>query len=132
MSMTDPLADLLTRIRNGLSAKKSSIEIPSSKLKMEVVKILKDEGYISNFKVTEDDKQGVLKVDLKYDQSGKPAITGIQKISKPGLRRYSASDEIPPVLAGLGITVLSTSKGVMTDQSARKERVGGELICRVW
>jgi small subunit ribosomal protein S8 len=132
MSMTDPVADLLTRIRNGLASKKPAVELPSSKLKLEVVKILKEEGYISNFKVTEDDKQGVLKVDLRYGADGRPIITGIQKVSKPGLRVYAGSDEIKPVLGGLGISILSTSRGVMTDLSARKDRVGGEVLCKVW
>lgn len=132
MSMTDPVADLLTRIRNGLSSKKAAVELPSSKLKVEVVKILKEEGYISNFKVTEDEKQGVLKVDLKYGADGRPTITGIQKVSRPGLRIYVGSGDIKPVLGGLGVAILSTSRGVMTDLTARKEHVGGEILCKVW
>lgn len=132
MSMTDPVADLLTRIRNGLSSKKPAVDLPASKLKLEVVKILKEEGYISNFKVTEDEKQGVLRVDLKYGADGRPTITGIQKVSRPGLRIYVGSGDIKPVLGGLGVAILSTSRGVMTDLTARKEHVGGEILCKVW
>lgn len=132
MSMTDPVADLLTRIRNGLSSKKAAVELPASKLKLEIVKILKEEGYISNFKVTEDGPQGVLRVDLRYGSDGRPIITGIQRVSKPGLRVYVGSEGIKPVLGGLGVAILSTSRGLMTDLNARKDRVGGEILCKVW
>ncbi len=132
MSMTDPVADLLTRIRNGLSSKKPTVDVPSSKLKVEIAKILKEEGYILNFKVTEDNVQGTLKVDLKYQADGRPAIDGIQRASRPGRRIYWGKEDIKPVLAGLGIAILSTSRGLMTDKVARREGVGGEILCRVW
>ncbi len=132
MSMTDPVADLLTRIRNGLASRKAYVEIPSSKLKVEIAKLLKEEGYVLNFKVTEDSKQGILRVDLKYAPDGKPAIDGIQRASRPGRRAYVAKDGVKPVLGGLGVSILSTSRGVMTDKAARKEGVGGEVLCRVW
>jgi small subunit ribosomal protein S8 len=132
MSMTDPVADLLTRIRNGLSSKKAFVDAPSSKLKVEIAKILKEEGYILNFKVTEDSHQGTLQVDLKYTPDGRPAIDGIRRASKPSRRVYARKDEIKPVLGGLGVAILSTSRGLMTDKSARREGVGGEILCRVW
>ena len=132
MSMTDPVADLLTRIRNGLSSKKAFVDAPSSKLKVEIAKILKEEGYILNFKVTEDSQQGTLQVDLKYTPDGRPAIDGIRRASKPSRRVYARKDEIKPVLNGLGVAILSTSRGLMTDKAARREGVGGEILCRVW
>jgi len=132
MSMTDPLADLLTRIRNGISSKKHHVEVPSSNLKVEIAKILKEEGYITNFKVVEDGKQGILRVDLKYREDGSPVITDLQRVSRPGLRRYAGYRNVQPVLGGLGIAILSTSKGLMTDRTARKERAGGEVLCAVW
>ncbi|MGC8763176.1 MAG: 30S ribosomal protein S8 [Acidobacteriota bacterium] len=132
MSMTDPIADLLTRIRNGLKARKPFVEIPSSNLKVEVAKILKEEGYILNFKVTEDGKQGILRLDLKYTPEGRPAIEGLRRESSPGRRVYVAKDEIRPVLGGLGVGILTTSRGVLTDKQARREGVGGELLCTVW
>ena len=132
MSMTDPLADLLTRIRNGISSKKHFVEMPSSNLKVEIVKILKDEGYITNFKVMEDNKQGILRVDLKYDEEGAAAITDLQRVSRPGLRKYCGYRDIKPILGGLGISILSTSNGLMTDRAARKECAGGEVLCTVW
>lgn len=132
MNITDPVADLLTRIRNGLSSQKAFIEVPSSKLKVEIAKLLKEEGYILNFKVTEDSKQGVLTVDLKYSTDGRPAIDGIRRASKPSRRVYAGKDEVKPVLGGLGVAILSTSRGLMTDKVARREGVGGEILCRVW
>jgi small subunit ribosomal protein S8 len=132
MTMTDPVADMLTRIRNGLSSKKTFVEMPSSSLKVEIAKILKEEGYVMNFKVAEDTKQGLLRVDLKYTPEGAPVIEGIRRESKPGRRHYVASDGIKPVLGGLGVAIVSTSKGVMTDRQARAEGVGGELLCTVW
>ena len=132
MSMTDPVADLLTRIRNGLGAKKPFVEIPSSKLKVEIAKVLKEEGYVLNFKVTEDAKQGILRIDLKYASDGRPAIDGLKRESKPGRRKYVASEDVKPVLGGLGIGIVSTSRGLMTDKVARREGVGGELLCTVW
>jgi small subunit ribosomal protein S8 len=132
MTMTDPIADLLTRLRNGLSARKASVELPSSNLKVEVVKILKEEGYVTNFKVTEDGKQGVLRVDLKYREDGRPVIDGLERASRPGRRDYVGKEAIPKVLDGLGVGILSTSRGLMTDRAARREGVGGEYLCRVW
>lgn len=132
MTMTDPIADLLTRLRNGLSARKAAVELPSSNLKVEVVKILKEEGYVTNFKVTEDGKQGVLRVDLKYREDGRPVIDGIERASRPGRRDYVGKDAVPQVLNGLGIAIISTSRGLMTDRTARREGVGGEYLCRVW
>lgn len=132
MSMTDPIADLLTRIRNGLRAKKSFVELPSSSLKVEVSKILKEEGYILDFKVTEDGKQGILRLDLKYSPDGRPVIEGLRRESSPGRRVYVGRDDIRPVLGGLGTGILTTSRGVLTDKQARREGVGGELLCTVW
>ncbi|MGC8723531.1 MAG: 30S ribosomal protein S8 [Acidobacteriota bacterium] len=132
MTMTDPIADFLTRIRNGLSSRKAYVEMPSSNLKVEVAKLLKEEGYVLNFKVTEDAKQGILRVDLKYTNEGRPVIAGIERASRPGRRLYMRRDDVKPVLGGLGISILSTSHGVLTDKAARREGVGGELLCRVW
>ncbi|HSR10936.1 MAG TPA: 30S ribosomal protein S8 [Thermodesulfobacteriota bacterium] len=133
MGMTDPLADMLTRIRNANKARHEKVDIPASNLKNEVARILKDEGYIKNYKLIKDGKQGLLRVYLKYDgDTRKQVISGIRVISKPGLRRYVGASEIPPVLRGLGVAILSTSKGVMTDRDARKGNVGGELLCSVW
>lgn len=132
MSITDPVADLLTRIRNGLASKKAYVEVPSSQLKVEISKLLKEEGYVLNFKVTEDGKQGILRVDLKYGPDGTPAIDGIQRASRPGRRKYVGKDGVKPVLGGLGVTILSTSRGLMTDKVARREGVGGEPLCTIW
>jgi small subunit ribosomal protein S8 len=130
--MTDPIADMLTRIRNGLEARKTSVDIPSSRMKIEICKILKEEGYILNFKETDDGKQGILTVDLKYSEDGKPCIDGIVRISKPGRRVYSQKDDIEPVLNGLGINILSTNKGVLTDRQSKEQNVGGEILLKVW
>ncbi len=133
MGMTDPLADMLTRMRNANKAKHEKVDIPASNLKTHVARILKDEGYIKNYKVIKDGKQGVLRVYLKYEGDTKrQVISGIRIVSKPGLRRYVGAAEIPPVLRGLGLSILSTSKGVMTDKEAKKTNVGGELLCSVW
>jgi small subunit ribosomal protein S8 len=132
MGMTDPIADMLTRIRNGIMAKKEQVDIPSSKLKVGIARMLKDEGYINNFKVVKDKKQGVLRVYLKYDSSGKGVIGGISRISKPSRRVYVRKDRIPRVLNGLGVAIISTSRGVITDREARKLEVGGEVVCSVW
>ena len=132
MAMTDPVADLLTRVRNACMVKFDSVEIPLSSLKVDVAKILKDEGYISDYHVQKDDVQGVLRIELKYDQNHQGVISGLRRVSKPGRRVYVKSDNIPKVMSGLGISIISTSKGVMTDQQARKMRVGGELLCEVW
>ncbi|WP_055078585.1 30S ribosomal protein S8 [Lagierella massiliensis] len=130
--MTDPIADMLTRIRNANNAKHKSVEIPSSKIKKDVASILLDEGFISGFNVTEDDKQGIITLDLKYGPNDERVISGIKRISKPGLRVYVKAQELPRVLGGLGIAIISTSKGVVTDKVARQEGVGGEVICYVW
>ncbi len=132
MVMTDPIADMLTRIRNASSVKHDSVDIPRSKLKEELARILKDEGFIREYKVLEDDKQGTIRVYLKYDANKGQIIKGIRRISKPGLRVYANKEEVPRVLGGLGVAILSTSQGIMTDRSARKEGVGGEVICYVW
>lgn len=131
MVMTDPIADMLTRIRNASTARDKTVEIPFSKVKQELVKIFKEEGYIQDQEFIDNGKQGTIRVHLKY--VGKEnAISGLKRISKPGLRVYAQKDEIPKVLGGLGIAILSTSKGIMTDRKARAEGVGGEVICYVW
>ena len=130
--MTDPIADMLTRIRNGNNAKHNSVDIPASNIKREVAQILLDEGFIKGFDVIEDGKQGIIRVELKYGKYNEKVISGIKRISKPGLRVYVKNDEIPRVLGGLGIAILSTSKGIMTDKDARKEGIGGEVVCYVW
>ncbi len=132
MNMTDPIADMITRIRNGVRAKLQKVDVPSSKLKSEIARILKDEGYISNFKVTTDDKQGVLRVYLKYGPGMERVITDLQRVSRPGCRIYCGKGEIPRVYGGLGINVLSTSRGLMTGKSAAREGVGGEILFNVW
>lgn len=132
MSMSDPLADMLTRIRNGLMAKFDTIEMPSSKTKANIAKVLQDEGYINAFSIQEKGPQGVLSIELKYDADHTSVITGIKRVSKPGLRKYTRVDNIPVVLNGLGIAILSSSKGVITDRTARASNVGGEILCEVW
>ncbi|MDY6852716.1 MAG: 30S ribosomal protein S8 [Thermodesulfobacteriota bacterium] len=132
MSMTDPIADLLTRIRNGLMAKLERVDIPASRMKISIARILKEEGYIKNFKLIKDNKQGVLRVFLKYTPENVPVIQGIKRVSKPGCRVYVGSKEILPVLSGLGVGIVSTSKGLMSDREARRRNVGGEMICSVW
>ena len=130
---TDPIADFLTRIRNASSARLKMVEIPGSNVKKAMTQILYNQGYITNFKFEEDDKQGVIKIALKYNSSTKvPAITKVQRASRPGLRKYSGTTEIPRVLNGLGIAIVSTSKGVITDKEARKQNVGGEVLCYVY
>ncbi|MBW1898170.1 MAG: 30S ribosomal protein S8 [Deltaproteobacteria bacterium] len=132
MSMSDPIADMLTRIRNAGRAKMKSVDIPGSMIKTNMAKVLKDQGYIKNYKFINDDKQGLVRVYLKYDDKNIHAIYGIQRASKPSLRNYVKCKDIRPVLNGLGIAILSTSKGVMTDKQAKKENVGGEILCNVW
>ena len=132
MSMSDPLADMLTRIRNGVQVKFSSVDIPLSNVKKNVAKILKEEGYINDYHIIDDGLQGSLRVDLKYDQNNQGVITGIRRVSKPGRRVYLKADKIPKVMSGLGISVISTSKGVIADTDARKQGVGGEVLCEVW
>ncbi len=131
--MTDPIADYLTRMRNAIMAKHKVVEIPASNLKKEITKILFDKGFILSYKFEDNDKQGIIKIALKYHPISKiPAIKSLKRISKPGLRKYTDVDNLPRVLNGLGIAILSTSKGLMTDKEARKENVGGEIICYVY
>jgi len=132
MSQTDPIADLLTRVRNAVLAKKKEVQVPASRMKVEIVKILRDEGYIKNFKVTEDPKQGVLTISLKYNDENRPVITGIRRVSKPGCRIYCTRDSVPKVLDGLGITIISTSQGLATGRKCEELGVGGEVICHIW
>lgn len=132
MSMSDPLADMLTRIRNAGMVKLKTVDMPLSSLKANVAGILKKEGYILDYTVSKDDKQGILSVDLKYDQHNQRVITGLRRVSKPGCRVYVKTDKIPKVMSGLGVAIISTSKGVLTDQDARKMRVGGEFLCEIW
>jgi small subunit ribosomal protein S8 len=130
--MTDPIADYLTRIRNAIMAKHKVVEIPASNLKKDITKILHEQGYILNYKFIDNKIQGIIKIALKYNSETKlPAIKSIKRISRPGLRKYARKDNIPRVLNGLGIAILSTSKGVMTDKEARKQSVGGEILCFV-
>ena len=132
MAVTDPIADALTILRNASFAKKEIAEIRNSKVIEEILKILKKESFIANYKLIKDSKQGILRVYLKYDKDGTPAILGIKRISKPGLRIYKKSDELPKVYGGLGVAVISTSKGMMTDNEARENKMGGEIICYTW
>ncbi len=132
MSFTDPIGDMLTRIRNASSARHEKCVMPASGLKQRIAEVLKEEGYIKDFLVHKDDKQGAITVLLKYSADREPAISDIKRVSKPGLRRYVPTDSIPRVLNGMGIAILSTSKGVMVDREARKQKVGGELICTIW
>ena len=129
---TDPIADMLTRIRNANTVGHETVEIPASKMKKAIAEILKEEGYITDFDVIEDDKQGMIKVTMKYGSNKERVISGIKKISKPGLKVYAKANEVPKVLGGLGIAIISTSKGIVSDKEARKLGVGGEVICYVW
>ena len=132
MTLSDPIADMLTRVRNAVKAKFNSVDIPGSKLKVEIAKILKDEGYIRNYKFLKDGKQGILRVYLRYGNGQADVVYGLKRISKPSRRVYVKSKDIKPVLNGMGISILSTSRGVMTDKKARKENVGGEILCNIW
>ena len=132
MSMTDPIADLLTRIRNAQRAGLEKVELPASKIKQKICEVLQSEGFLREVSLQEDGKQGTLTVILKYDDERRPAISEIRRQSKPGLRRYVGHSDIPPVMNGLGVSILSTSKGVMVDREARKQHLGGELIATVW
>ncbi len=131
MSMTDPIADMLTRIRNAISAKHEKVDIPASKLKQNIAQILKEEGFINSFRIIKDGKQGIIRITLRYHQ-GVPVLRNLQRVSKPGRRIYKGKDELPVVRGGLGIAIISTSKGVLTDEAARKAGVGGEVVCEVW
>lgn len=130
--MTDPVADFLTRVRNAIRAKQQKVDVPASKLKAEIARILKEEGYISNFKGTEENGQKLLRVYLKYSNANEAAISNLERVSKPGCRVYVGRTEIPRVLGGLGINILTTPRGVMTGRDARKQGVGGEILCQVW
>jgi len=132
MSLTDPVADMLTRLRNALQAKKKDVNIPSSRMKVEIAKILKDEGYIKNFRITEDSKQGRLNLTLKYTNENESVITEIRRTSRPGCRIYCNKDSIPKILGGMGIVILSTSEGVATGKKCKELGVGGEVICSIW
>ncbi len=132
MQITDAIADMLTRIRNASSAKHDTVSIPASNIKKAIAKILVDEGYVKGFKVIDDGKQGIIEVTLKYGANKSPVIMGLRRVSKPGLRIYSNCEDMPKVMKGLGIAILSTSKGIMTDKEARKENVGGEILAYVW
>ena len=132
MQITDPIADLLTRIRNANTQKHETVDCPSSKMKESIVEILANEGYIKGYQIIEDGKQNVIRMTHKYSPSGERVISGLKRVSKPGLRYYASAEEMPRVLKGLGTAIVSTSKGVMTDKEARKEHIGGEVLCFVW
>ena len=132
MAMTDPIGDMLTRIRNGIMASYDAVDIPSSKLKMNIAKVLKSEGFIKNYRIMNEGARETIRVFLKYDENGVAVIGGLKRVSKPSRRFYTKTDKIPKVLGGLGVNILSTSKGVMTDREARKMGVGGEVLCAIW
>ncbi len=132
MTMSDPIADMLTRIRNAAKARFNSVDIPGSKLKNELAKIMKDEGFIRNYKFVKDGKQGILRVYLKYGSDRESVIYGLKRVSKPSRRVYVKGKNVKPVMNGMGVTILSTSKGIMSDKKARSENVGGEIICNIW
>ncbi len=132
MSMTDTIGDMLTRIRNGGKARFDKVDIPASRMKISLARIFKDEGFIKNYKVIKDNKQGILRIYLKYDDQSKPMIHRVERVSKPSRRVYAGCEELPKVQGGLGVAVISTSKGVMSDRQARKLGVGGEVLCQVW
>ncbi len=132
MSFSDPIADMLTRIRNAGKAKFNSVDIPGSRLKTDMARVLKNEGYVRNYKFIKDGKQGILRIYLKYDKEQKPVICQLERVSKPSRRVYVKKDEIAPVFSGTGIAIISTSKGILTDKEARKESIGGEVLCHIW
>ena len=132
MHITDPVADMLTRIRNANNAKHETVDVPASNMKKSIAQILLDEGYIKDFKVVEDGTQGMIHITLKYNAGKEKVITGLRRVSKPGLRVYVGADELPQVLRGLGVAIVSTSKGVMTDKAARAAHVGGEVLAFIW
>ena len=132
MSMTDPIADILTRIRNANMVYQEKVDIPASKLKQEMARVLKEEGFIKNYKYIEDRKQGIIRIYLKYGPNRERVIQGLRRVSKPGLRTYAGKKKIPRVLGGLGIAIVSTSKGVMTGKQCRRARIGGEILCHIW
>jgi len=130
--MTDPIADMLTRIKNAIRAKKKEVNVRSSNLKIEIARILKEEGYIKNYKVIEDNKQGVLNITLKYTDGDQNAITGLRRVSKPGCRVYCSKDSVPRVLDGLGVVIVSTSRGIMSGKRCEEQGLGGEVLCEIW
>ena len=132
MNITDPIADLLTRIRNASQARHATVDVPASNMKKAIAQILVEEGYVKSYTVAEDNKQGVITITLKYTETGAPVITGLRRISKPGLRIYTSCEDMPRVMNGLGIAIISTSKGIMTDKKARKQNIGGEVLAFVW
>ena len=132
MSMSDPLADMLTRIRNAVMVRYETVDVPMSNLKVDVAKVLRQEGFINDYEIIGDNKQGVLRITLKYGPKDEKVISGIRRVSKPGLRQYVKADDIPKVMSGLGISILSTSKGIITDREARRLRIGGEILCEAW
>ncbi|UCG68887.1 MAG: 30S ribosomal protein S8 [Thermoplasmata archaeon] len=132
MALTDPIADMLTRIRNACMVKFESVDVPSSRMKKEISRILKEEGYIKGSKIIDDQKQGVIRIYLRYDNTNRPVITNLKRISKPGRRVYVKKDKVPRVSGGMGIAILSTSKGIMTDKNTRQANLGGEVLCYVW
>ncbi|RPJ83151.1 MAG: 30S ribosomal protein S8 [Deltaproteobacteria bacterium] len=132
MSMSDPLADMLTRIRNAVMVKFDSVKMPKSNVKVDIARVLKEEGFIRDYRVSEDDIQGTLTLDLKYGPLRESVITGIKRVSKPGLRQYAKAKDVPVVLNGLGICIISTSKGILTDKAAKAMNTGGEILCEVW
>ena len=132
MQITDPIADMLTRIRNANSAKHPTVDVPVSKMKTAIADILKEEGYIKGYEIVDDGKQGMIRITLKYGANKEKVISGLERVSKPGLRVYAGADELPKVLKGLGIAIISTSKGIMTDKNARREHTGGEVLAFIW
>lgn len=132
MHITDPIADMLTRIRNANNARHTTVDIPASNMKKAIAKILLEEGYVKNVEVIDDNLQGVIRITLKYGENKQKVLTGLKRVSKPGLRSYASKDELPKVLKGLGIAIISTSKGVMTDKEARRQNVGGEVLAFIW
>ena len=132
MSMSDPLADMLTRIRNAGMVRYETVDVPMSNLKVGVAKVLREEGYIKDYQIIEDNKQGILRIALKYGPHDEAVISGLRRVSKPGLRQYVKADDIPKVMSGLGISILSTSKGIITDREARRLSIGGEILCEAW
>jgi small subunit ribosomal protein S8 len=132
MKTSDPLSDLLTRLRNGMRAGHDKVDVPSSRVKEAVLKVLEEEGYIASFRKVQDAGRPVLRVGLKYDPEGEPIVSGLERVSRPGRRVYAKADDIPSVLGGLGMSIVSTSKGIVTDKKARQSRLGGEVLCNVW
>lgn len=132
MQITDTIADMLTRVRNASSAKHEMVDIPASKMKKSIAQILVDEGFVKDYQIVEDGKQGIIRIKLKYGKNKAPVITGLRRVSKPGLRIYSSCDELPKVMKGLGVAIVSTSHGVMTDKAARKAKIGGEVLAFIW